>query len=420
MLVLLLASATATVVGVQGVVGQMERTADQLRVESITVAALRTEIVKNEQLGHQLLSAEPVDRSMFVQQQQKIMRLFDEAATVFPAHNGMRATIIQARQSWKKGLMTYGLFGDQVKALNGNHERDNVPFGASNDDTRALWDSLEISSHRAMDQGLAHGADLEVALIIALIVLFAFASAITVYFRRRMAKDLMRPVISMHEGVLKLQAGDYSHHIEVARLDELGDLAKAFNDMADHLNDSYRALTAQATHDSLTGLSNRAALRDRLTASFSTGSERRARRESLIFIDVDDFKDVNDTHGHEGGDALLLELATRLNACVRAPDLVARIGGDEFAIVVIDDDGGSSVAVEIAERILDAMREPFLIGADLLVVSVSMGVARLRTETEDASELLRQADFAMYTAKSNGKARYQLFDNAMYDDMLGR
>ena len=125
-----------------------------------------------------------------------------------------------------------------------------------------------------MDRGLAHGADLERVLIIALTGLFGLALAVTVYFRRRMAKDLLRPVASMHQGVVKLQAGDYDHRIEVVRRDELGELAEAFNGMAGALHDTHLALTVRATHDSLTGLANRASLTERLTSSFSPSSNR--------------------------------------------------------------------------------------------------------------------------------------------------
>jgi len=227
-------------------------------------------------------------------------------------------------------------------------------------------------------------------------------------------------VASMHQGVLTLQAGDYNHHIEVARHDELGELAMAFNDMADALYTSHLALTLRATHDSLTGLANRATLTERLTASFSSGSERRARGESLLFIDIDDFKDVNDTQGHEAGDTLLIQMAARLSACIRGHDLVARLGGDEFAILVMEDGGGGSVAVEVAERVLNVLRAPFIIGGECLVVTVSIGVAQRRPETGDAAELLRQADFAMYMAKGGGKACYQLFDAQMHENMVDR
>ena len=421
MLVLLLAAATATIIGVRGVVDQVQGTAGQLHRESETVAALRIDLVDHEQIAHKVLHDQPVDRVAFVQQQQEISRRFDDATTVFAGSASMKASIVKARQSWQKGLVTYGLWGDQAQALHPNANADNRIFAALSDDTRALLDGLEVPSLSAMDRGLAHGADLERILIVALTGLFGLASVVTVYYRRRMAKDLMRPVASMHEGVLKVRDGDYDHRIEVARRDELGELAMAFNAMADALHNSHRALTLRATHDSLTGLANRASLTERLTASFSSGSDRRSRQESLLFIDIDDFKNVNDSKGHEAGDALLVQLAIRLTGCVRSHDLVARLGGDEFAIVVIEDaDDGGSVAVEIADRIQNALRAPFIVGGDRLVVTVSIGVAQRRPETGDAAELLRQADFAMYMAKGGGKARYQLFDAQMHNNMLDR
>ena len=139
----------------------------------------------------------------------------------------------------------------------------------------------------------------------------------------------------------------------------------------------------------------------------------------MLFIDIDDFKDVNDSLGHEGGDTLLTQLAARLTDCVRPQDLVARLGGDEFAIVVVEDDTGTTAA-QIAERILNAVRAPFVVGVDQLTVSVSIGVAHRRPEIGDAAELLRRADFAMYMAKGNGKGRYQLFDAQMHDKMADR
>jgi diguanylate cyclase (GGDEF)-like protein len=175
----------------------------------------------------------------------------------------------------------------------------------------------------------------------------------------------------------------------------------------------------QALNDGLTGLPNRISLTKRLATSFSSAGNRRERQESVLFIDIDDFKDVNDSLGHEGGDALLSQLAERLNGCVRPHDLVARLGGDEFAIVVAEDDGATA-AVAVAERILAALRVPFDVAGTRLAVSVSIGVAHRGPDTVDAAELLRHADFAMYMAKGAGKGRYQLFDAQMHDTMVDR
>jgi diguanylate cyclase (GGDEF)-like protein len=350
-----------------------------------------------------------VDRSAFLRQQEEITRVFEEAAAVLPAETEVRETIAAARQSWEEALAEHGLWGSGVLSLRGSHVEETPALAASSAGIRSKLADIRRYSLAEMDKGLAHSAELERFLVVARSFLFVVAVGATVYFRRRMVKDLMRPVGSLHQGVRKLQAGNYNHRIEVFRRDELGELAEAFNGMAAAVHSSHEALTHRATHDPLTGLANRAALMERLTASFGAGSTRRNRNEGLLFIDIDDFKEVNDSLGHERGDALLIQLAARLKGCVRSDDVVARLGGDEFAIVVMDDDAGS-VTAWIADRIHRALRAPFFVGDDRLTVTASMGAAQRRPETTDAAELLRQADFAMYLAKHGGKARFQLFD----------
>src|SRR5207302_4827131 len=153
-------------------------------------------------------------------------------------------------------------------------------------------------------------------------------------------------------------------------------------------------------------------------ASFHPGDGRTG-KESLLFIDIDDFRAVNDSLGHVAGDELLAQMAIRLKVCVRPPDLAARLGGDEFAIVVMEDDGGSA-AVVIAERILEVLRAPFTVGGTDVQITVSIGVAQQRPETHDAPELLRDGDFAMEMAKRGGKNRYERFDVQLHDEMVAR
>ncbi len=419
MLALLLISAVATVVGVRGLVDQVRTTARQLHVESVTVAALSSDVVAHEEVGHKLLSNESVDRLAYVQQQQEIGALFAHARTVFPVNNGMRATVVKAEELWQAGLTTYGLWSTEVGDLHGDHSVDNPLYGASSDSVGALLGSLEGPSLDAMDRGLTHAGNLERLLIVALICLFSLALAATVYYRRRMVRDLLRPVTTMHQGVLKLRAGEYEHRIPIARSDELGELAGAVNGMAGALRESHVALTYRATRDSLTGLLNRASLAERLATSFAPGADQRMLQEGVLFIDVDDFKEVNDSLGHEGGDALLIQLAARLNDCVRPEDFVARLGGDEFAIVVVAADA-SAAASTVAERILGTLHLPFMLNNSNVVVSVSIGAAVRLPETADAAELLRNADFAMYMAKGSGKNRFQIFDAEVHDSLVGR
>jgi diguanylate cyclase (GGDEF)-like protein len=156
-----------------------------------------------------------------------------------------------------------------------------------------------------------------------------------------------------------------------------------------------------AFRDSLTGLANRALFSDRLTNSLA-----RARRGhtqlAVLLLDLDDFKPINDHHGHAAGDAVLAEVAVRLGECLRETDLVARLGGDEFGILL---EGPVPADVEmVVERIERSVRRPFLIGGREMSVGVSVGVARTAEAGLNADELLRDADAAMYATKRAGKA----------------
>ena len=408
MLLALFIGAAVTVVGVRLVVNEMEAATGRLQAEYGSVADLAASLDTHEQLGHQLLAAAPVNREAFALQQQDIEELFRAASAVRAADEGRPEALSAAQQEWQGGLEKAGLWDGPVLNRAGNSVADAAAFAAASSNVRAQLAAVQQSSLQALNRGLVDTRELEGLLVVGRFGLFVVAIAATLYFRRRMVKDLMRPVNSLRRGVLKLQSGDYSHRLDVARRDELGEVAVAFNGMAAALQDSHKALTYRATHDDLTGLANRAALAERLLTSFEPDSDSRTRNEGLLFIDIDDFKDVNDSLGHGGGDALLVQLAQRLRASVRSHDLVARLGGDEFAVVVLDNDDGTPATGPVAERIYEALSEPFVIGDRSLRVSLSMGVAQRTEDTADVTELLRQADSAMYRAKHGGKARYEI------------
>jgi diguanylate cyclase (GGDEF)-like protein/PAS domain S-box-containing protein len=176
-------------------------------------------------------------------------------------------------------------------------------------------------------------------------------------------------------------------------------------------------LTRQALHDPLTGLANRVLLADRTKIALSRSIRHRS-RIALLYLDLDNFKTVNDTLGHAAGDDLLATVATRVQACLRSTDTAARIGGDEFA-VLIDDLGETNDHTKIADRILEALRKPIQVSGREAYVGVSIGIA-LGTGHDDHEDLIRNADVAMYTAKRGGKNRYAVYQEAMHTALVRR
>jgi diguanylate cyclase (GGDEF)-like protein/PAS domain S-box-containing protein len=176
-------------------------------------------------------------------------------------------------------------------------------------------------------------------------------------------------------------------------------------------------LKHQAFHDPLTGLANRALFVDRVEHALARG-ERDGMRVAVLFVDLDDFKTINDSLGHNGGDEVLVAVAGRLRECFRPGDTFARFGGDEFAILV--EDTSLSNATSVAYRIVDALGEPFSIGGREVMIHASVGIEFAEAQGTRTDELLRNADVAMYVAKGKGKARYQLFEPGMHTAALRR
>jgi len=178
------------------------------------------------------------------------------------------------------------------------------------------------------------------------------------------------------------------------------------------------ALSHQAFHDSLTKLPNRALLKDRIDHAVARAA-RRQRGLAVLLLDLDGFKAVNDTLGHASGDLLLTAVSDRLLDCVRPTDTCARLGGDEFAILLEDLAAPTDWQV-VANRMLEALRTPFDLNGKEMFVRASIGVAVRGEGGEDANELLRNADVAMYMAKSEGKNRFELFCPTMHSEMMRR
>ena len=212
------------------------------------------------------------------------------------------------------------------------------------------------------------------------------------------ARGVSRPLHELAAEAQQIEKGDYSSGLELRQKDEIGKLAGAFNKMRKAIAEREEQIWMQATHDSLTGLPNRTLFFDRVAYSI-VGAKRDATLVGMIMMDLDRFKEINDTLGHHFGDQLLIEIGRRLRQTLRESDTVARLGGDEFGVMFLADD--ESRATDVAQRIGAAFETPFVLGGVSIEVAGSMGIAIFPVHAEDAATLMKRADIAMYDAKKN-------------------
>jgi diguanylate cyclase (GGDEF)-like protein len=230
--------------------------------------------------------------------------------------------------------------------------------------------------------------------------------AIHMVFRYRVLQPIQRLITASRDVGRGLHA-----LVEVKSSDELGLLTKAFNTMAEGVKQEQDKLHRQANFDTLTGLPNRLMAFDRINVEVSR-AKRSKQRFAVYFVDLDNFKDVNDSLGHAAGDRLLIAIGLRVQAALRDGDTVARLGGDEF--LVLASDIASEVQVErIAERLLQAVAEPLDLGGRRLVAQCSIGIALFPENGDDVETLVANADNAMYQAKSNHRGSFTFFTDEM-------
>lgn len=212
---------------------------------------------------------------------------------------------------------------------------------------------------------------------------------------------------------------DYSKRVPASNTEELDQLAEGFNEMLSEIErrdadllERQDQLHHMANFDVLTGLPNRVLFSDRLEQALHRAA-RTGERLAVMFIDLDDFKMINDTHGHRIGDQLLLETAARLAACTRADDTLARLGGDEFT-VFLQDIKTTENALLVAGKHVEGLFDHYQIDDIRLFVSASIGVAIFPEHGTTAETLIKNADFAMYLAKEKGKNSVELFSESLH------
>lgn len=232
----------------------------------------------------------------------------------------------------------------------------------------------------------------------------ALANRLSQYLKTTITGPLSRLVALTHHVSVNQ---DYTQQPVIETQDEIGGLSRAFNEMLSHIQERDNRLNKLAYFDNVTGLSNRHYFKERAEQAVENAL-RYGFSCCLMFIDLDDFKIVNDTLGHHVGDELLREVATRLNGSVRGNDIVCRIGGDEFAVILENIKDVSGVEI-LAQKLITSLMQPMhLHGSDVLV-GASIGIGVCPDNAVTMSDLLRIADTAMYEAKARGKNQYQLY-----------
>jgi len=245
----------------------------------------------------------------------------------------------------------------------------------------------------------------------------------------RVLPRVLRPLNDLTSLMQQMtQQGNYSYRARTHAHDEVGDLAQSFNRMLDQIECNNQALSDElrqrreveskldqlAHYDNVTRLTNRHYFEHRLRGLL-LDIRQQGRKVALMFIDLDNFKDVNDTYGHHVGDVLLRSVAERMRNALRAEDEISRLGGDEFALLMTH--AGDPPQVELtAQKILKALAQPVHIDGRDIFVGCSIGSVLLPEDTDDFSSALRYADMAMYHAKHLGKNNHQMFKQALLDE----
>lgn len=206
----------------------------------------------------------------------------------------------------------------------------------------------------------------------------------------------------------RLRAEQAELHVE-----ELNRYVEKLERTSRELQESREHFRHAAFHDALTGLPNRSLFTDHLRVALGRARQNDEYMFCVLFLDLDRFKNINDSLGHPCGDELLILVARRLEACIRQTDMVARFGGDEFAIL-LDGMQDPTVAMTVAEKVQQAISAPFKLHNHEAVTTASIGVALGANNYAEAEDVIRDADTAMYRAKEHGKARYEIFDTAMH------
>lgn len=336
--------------------------------------------------------------------------------------------------------------------LTGQRELETQAFNyLNNSDNAEAYGHLKASSFRSIygycklsdsnwlylikQQGTQYQqilSTLPITMSITLIIILMIA----IWISRILALKYTEPIFTLRDNMTEASSGNLDVKCDVSSDDEFGDLSRMFNNMMDIISNNYKELSASkaalevneqelkknyahieqlAYHDGLTGLYNRVAFMKYAYDIFHDASVS-AGKHAIFFIDLDNFKNINDTLGHDYGDLLLQGVSEKMNACISEDDILARNGGDEFLILKSRFDTQDDLE-NFASQLVNVVHHPFVLKDEIATVSMSVGIAVFPDNGLTISELIKNADIAMYNAKNSGKNSYRFFNSYMEDDV---
>jgi diguanylate cyclase (GGDEF)-like protein len=396
------------------VIGAFENVVQKTSADVHAVVGLQSLVLKAAMPANDyLIHGDPVELRNFARLRREADKTFEAILGNYSGLPVQQDTVRSAREEWQKAtLIAEALLALPHPVGDAAAARDMQRMGAHIENTHELLDRIHgLAQQRSMEQLVQASAVMrQVMFLIAAIFSVALAMAAVSGFG--LARAILVPLRALEEGASRLGAGDLSQRVEVDGQDELRQLAGTFNAMAERLEKSQAALEELSTHDGLTGLYNHREFQRWLDEEAGR-HHRYGRQFSLLMLDIDHFKRVNDTLGHQAGDAVLKGMSELMGRQARAIDRVCRYGGEEFTVILPETD--LDAAAHVAERLRAAVEaQPFDVNADApLRITVSIGVASFPAHADSAQALVAAADAAMYAAKQGGRNRITRYEPAL-------
>jgi diguanylate cyclase (GGDEF)-like protein len=397
MLLPLVAIAATGLATFRSSVGALETFREETVAEATHIDRMRSLLGQGDDLGEVYVEEDdPAVGRQFAALRVRIDRAFDDLETLSTARE--RALASAARELWNEATTNL-----EQAAEERSSQTENAldPFHDHIDAAASKLAGLHLLNASQVGEEITSLRDREQFQLLAAFATLFVGLVIAGLWIHRLRRSITSPLLSLEEAAAHFGSDALSHRIAVKGDDELARVGRAFNVMAGKLRKGQEELRYRVLHDSLTGLPNRTLFMERMEHAIA-----REGCFSILYVDLDGFKAVNDRLGHEAGDELLIAVARRLRECLRGDDIAARLGGDEFGVLLEGADAEHAGAA--AERLARAFNGTVSITAGEVPIGLSIGVAT-RQADEGLDELIRQADAAMYAAKARGTGLWQVF-----------